>query len=68
MGDNFLIQVENELTQGGALLDLLFVDRGQVGTAQWLSGAPEMLEVSILAEGRRGTFLLGFLVGRLRPV
>lgn len=44
------------------------MNRGQVGAAQCLSGAPEMLEAIILAEGRRGTFLLGLLVGRLWPV
>lgn len=31
MEENLLIQLENEFTQGGALLDLLFVNRGQMG-------------------------------------
>ena len=57
--DNFLIQLVNESTRGGALLDLLFTNReGLVGDVVVRShlglSDHEMIEFSVLGEVKRG--------------
>ena len=59
MEDNFLTQLVSELTRGGALLDLLLVNReelvGQVKAGGRLGCSDhEMIEFSILGETKRG--------------
>ena len=58
VGENFLTQLVRELTREGALLDLLFVNRGQVDDVE-VGGRlghsdHEIIEFSILREARRG--------------
>ncbi|KAJ7405602.1 hypothetical protein WISP_138627 [Willisornis vidua] len=58
--DNFLTQLINEPTRGGALLDLLFVNKEGLVGDMVLAGllgqsAHELLKLSILDEVRRDT-------------
>jgi len=74
MEDNFLTQLVSEFSRGGALLDLLFTDRGLVGHVVVGSrlglSDHEMPEFSILGELQRrgqGNHHHGLLEGRLWP-